>query len=262
GTFQRHDQQVGRHFAQQNLNAAVVNIHQVVKHEHKILNLNAQVFVHFFNLVKQVSGNVAVDKVNDVSRRFNATNTGGLGAVYARKLTIKNIVQFLQSRRLYGFQCRHPHNDIEAHFFIKVGQNFGGLVGVEVGHHNGLNLRVFVADQVGHLAGFHPLQGIQTGGVAAQQNTVDQGTGFVVTQRLGKHITDVSIGTQAHTGLAADRFQKFRHHAFHLRLVNVGKRRHGRTDPLYFFRAHVFQNLGGVFFAQAHQQNGSTIQAG
>src|SRR5690606_33946803 len=78
GTFQRHDQQVGRHFAQQNLNAAVVNIHQVVKHEHKILNLNAQVFVHFFNLVKQVGGNVAVNKVNDVSRRFNATNTGGL----------------------------------------------------------------------------------------------------------------------------------------------------------------------------------------
>src|SRR5690606_2286222 len=44
GTFERHDQHLGRYLAQQYLNASVIDIGQVVEDEHQVFDLCRQVF--------------------------------------------------------------------------------------------------------------------------------------------------------------------------------------------------------------------------
>ena len=63
-------------------------------------------------------------------------------------------------------------------------EHLGGLVGIEVGDHDGLDLRVFVTDHVGHGTRLHPLQAVQAAGAAAEEDAVDQVVGLVLAEGL------------------------------------------------------------------------------
>ncbi len=137
---------------------------------------------------------------------------------------------------------------------VEVAEHFTGLVGVEVRHHDRLDLRVLVADHVGDGARLHPLEAVQAAGVAAQQDAVDQAVGFVFAQGRGEHLADVAVGTDAQAGLVADDLDELAHHLFDLLTVHIAHLRHGHAHALDLFGAHVAQHLGGVGFTQRQQQ--------
>jgi hypothetical protein len=145
---------------------------------------------------------------------------------------------------------------------VEVAEHFTGLVGVEVGHHDGLDLRVLVADHVGHGARLHPLQAVQAAGVAAQQDAVDQAVGLVFAQGLGEHLADVIVGADAQAGLVADDLDELAHHLLDLLAVHVAHLRHGHADPLNLLGPHVAQHLGGVGLAQGQQQDRGFVDLG
>ena len=118
---------------------------------------------------------------------------------------------------------------------------------------------MLVADHIGHGARLHPLQAVQTTGIAAQKDAVDQPAGLVLAQRLSEHLADIAIGADAETGLVADDFDELAHHLFDLRLLHVAHLRHGRTDALHFFRTEVAQHLGRVGLTQREQKDGGLV---
>ncbi len=82
-------------------------------------------------------------------------------------------------------------------------QDRGGLVGAQVNQDRRHDLRVLVAQQLGHRDGVHPLQALDARDVAALDDAVDQQVGLVVTQRLAQHGLDVLVGVghqHAHLG--------------------------------------------------------------
>ncbi len=142
---------------------------------------------------------------------------------------------------------------------VEVGQHLAGLIRIEIGHHDGLDLWMLVADHIGHGTRLHPLQAVQTAGVAAQQDTIDQAAGLVLAQCLGQHLADVAVGADAQTGLVADDLDELAHHLLDLCLLHVAHLRHGRTDALDLFRTEVAQHLRRIGLAQREQQDGSLV---
>ncbi|CAI3808043.1 hypothetical protein GLGCALEP_04789 [Pseudomonas sp. MM221] len=138
---------------------------------------------------------------------------------------------------------------------VEVAQHFTGLVRVEVGNHDGLDLRVLIADHISYRARLHPLQAVQAAGVATQQDAVDQPIGLVLAQRLVEHLADVGIGAHAQAGLVADNLDELAHHLLDLVTVHIAHLRHGHTHPLHFLGAHVPQHLGRIGLAQREQKD-------
>ena len=141
-------------------------------------------------------------------------------------------------------------------------QHFTGLIGVQVRDDDGLDLRVLETDDVGYRTRFHPLQAVETAGVAAQQNPVDQAVCLVLAQCLGEHLADVAVRADADAGLIADHVDELAHHLLDLLAVHVAHLRHGHADPLNLFGAHVAQYLSGVRLTQGEEQNRGFIHAG
>ncbi|MOA11568.1 hypothetical protein D3C78_1315170 [compost metagenome] len=138
---------------------------------------------------------------------------------------------------------------------VEVAQHFASLIGVEVGDHDGLDLRVLEADHIRHRPWLHPLEAVQAAGVAAQQDAVDQAVGLVLAQGLVEHLADITVGTYAQAGLVADDLDELAHHLLDLLAVHVAHLSHGHTDPLHFFGAHVPQYLGGIGLTQREQKD-------
>ena len=145
---------------------------------------------------------------------------------------------------------------------VEMTKHFTGLVRVQVGNDDGLDLRVFVADHVGHGARFHPLEAVEATGVATQQDAVDQAVGLVFAQGRGEHLADVAVGTDAQAGLVTDDLDELAHHLFDLLTVHIAHLRHGHAHALDLFGAHVTQHLGSVGFTQGQQQHGGFIDLG
>jgi len=131
-----------------------------------------------------------------------------------------------------------------------------------VRHHDRDDLRVLVAHQVGHGTRVHPLQRVQAGGVAAEQDAVDQIAGLLAAQCLHQHVADVVVRPDTERGLGAQFAAELVHHALDLLTGDIGHRRHRDTDLLHFLGFHVAQHFGCVQFAQRQQQHGGALHTG
>src|SRR5450830_527543 len=261
-TLEGQYQHVGGDFAQQRLDATVVDIGEVVEHEHEVFDLAGQGVVDLADRVHQLAFDRAVEEVHDVGCALDTAQGGTRSIRVARELLLENRVEFFQGRRLHGVQRRHAQDDVQAHFMVEVAEHFAGLVGVEVRHHDRLDLRVLVADHVGDGARLHPFQAVEAAGVAAQQDAVDQAVGFVFAEGRGEHLADVAVGADAQAGLVADDLDELAHHLLDLLSVNVAHLRHGHAHALDLFGPHVAQHLCGVGFTQGQQQDCGFVDLG
>jgi len=121
---------------------------------------------------------------------------------------------------------------------------------------------MFVADDIGHGARLHPLEAVQAAGVATQQDAVDQAVGLVLAQRLGEHLADVAVGTDAQAGLVADDLDELAHDLLDLLAMDVAHLRHRHAYALDLLGSHVPQHLRGIGLTQRQQQDGCLVDAG
>lgn len=98
---------------------------------------------------------------------------------------------------------------------------FGGLVGIEVGDYDGLDLWVFVMDYVGYGMWFYLFQVVQVVGVVVEEDVVDQVVGFVFVEGLGEYFVDVVVGIDVEVGLVVDYFDEFVYYLFDLFVMYV-----------------------------------------
>ncbi|MCY1406273.1 hypothetical protein D9M71_215340 [compost metagenome] len=129
-------------------------------------------------------------------------------------------------------------------------EHFAGLVRVQVGHDNGLDLRVLETDHVRHGTRLHPLEAVQATGIATQQDTVDQAIGLVFAQGLVEHLANVAVRAYTQAGLIPDDFNELAHHLLDLLAVHIAHLRHGHTHALDLLGPHVPQHLRGIGFTQ------------
>ncbi len=167
-------QQIARHFPQHGLDAAVVHIDKVLEHEHQILDLLTHLLVRLADGVHQLTFDVGIEVVHDVGCSLQAAHLGCLGTRRTGELFLHDVVQLLQRRWLYLFQVGDTHNQIEAHLLGELAQDLGRLLRLQIGEHDGLDLRVFVLDDAGHLTGIHPLERIEAAGTGTENDLVHQ----------------------------------------------------------------------------------------
>jgi len=235
---------------------------RLLKNEHQVFDLPGQVFVDVADRVHQLRFHRAVEEVHDVGGPLDPAQRGTRRVGVTGELLLEDLVELFQRRRLHGVERGHAQDDVQPRLLVEMTEHFACLIGVEVGHHDGLDLRVFEADHVGHGARLHPLQAVEAAGVAAQQNAVDQAIGLVFAEGRRQHFADVAVRADAEAGLIADDFDELAHHLLDLLTVHVAHLRHRHTHALHFFGPHVPQYLRGIGFAQRQQQNRCLVDPG
>ena len=95
---------------------------------------------------------------------------------------------------MHAIEGRNAHENLGAHGFRQLRQDFRRLIRVEIRQHDRDDLRVFVAQDVAHGLGLHPLQRFQAAAAATAQNAIDDAAGLVGSQRLVQYLADVVIG--------------------------------------------------------------------
>jgi hypothetical protein len=253
--LERDDQHFGLHFAQQQLDAAVVDVDDVIEHEHLVHDLLRHVVVVVLDVVHHRTFLLAAHEVEDFGGRAHPAQRGFLDVLVARQQLGEHVVQFAQRGRLHPVQRGDAQHHVVAQAVGEIAQDFAGLVALEVDQDGGDDLRVLVADQFGHRGGVHPLQAFDAGSVLAAQDARQQHRGLVVAQRLGQHLADVFVGVEPDRriefGLGPERGQ----HVDHLAVLDRLHGGHRRAQLEHFARAEEFHHLGRFGFAQRQHQD-------
>jgi hypothetical protein len=155
----------------------------------------------------------------------------------------------------------HAQHHVGAHALGEVPQRLGGLVGLEMRHHDGHDLRMLVADQVGDRARVHPLQHLHARAVAPEQDAVDDAAGLVLAEGLHQHLAHVVIGTDADRRLLVERDGEFADDGLDLLARDGTDPGHGLADLLHFLRRHVLEHLGGFDLAERKHQDRGLLDA-
>jgi len=79
----------------------------------------------------------------------------------------QHIVEFAQGGRLHAVQGGDAQHHVVAQAVREMAEDFAGLVAFQVDQDGGDDLRVFVADQLGHGLRIHPLQRFDAGRILA-----------------------------------------------------------------------------------------------
>jgi len=66
-----------------------------------------------------------------------------------RNLLFHDVVELIDRGRLHSVEGRDAHDDVGAHVRGQTGEHFRRLVGVEIGEHDGDDLRVLEPDELG-----------------------------------------------------------------------------------------------------------------
>ena len=109
----------------------------------------------------------------------------------------QHVIQLIDGAGLNAVQRGDTHDDIDAHVFRQRGQHIRRPIRFEIGQHDGDDLRMFQTNDVRHGTRLHPLQGIQTLGIASHEDAVQQGAGLVLTQGIDQHLTQVLLTAHA-----------------------------------------------------------------
>jgi hypothetical protein len=125
--------------------------------------------------------------VDHLRRRLDTTQRRLADLVTAGQHLEQNLVQILQGRGLNAFHGRDAQHDLIALPLRQVPEHIGSLVVIQVHHDGSHDLRVFVAQQLGHRQRVHPLQAFDARDIAALKNPVQQQRGLVVAQRPLEH---------------------------------------------------------------------------
>ena len=136
------------------------------------------------------------------------------------------------------------------------------MVTLQVHQNGGDDLRVLMADQLGHRGRIHPAQALDARDVAALHDAVDQHAGLVVAQRTFQHATHVGVGIMHQRALLRGLLMKTFQNLLDMVLGRVLGPGHHFAQSLYLLRCQVLEDFGCRFLAQGEQQHGGITGAG
>lgn len=170
------------------------------------------------------------------------------------KLFLHDVVQLLQCCRLHLFEVGDPHHQIQTHLLRELAQDLGRLLRLQIGEHYGLDLRVFVLDDAGHLTGIHPLERIEAAGTGTKNDLVHQVARLVLAKRGYQCLAHEIFAADTYVGVLLDIVDEL---TVHRRYPIVAEIRHGchrHTEPLYLLGFEMAEDLGGILFVKAQHQ--------
>jgi len=139
--------------------------------------------------------------------------------------------------------------------------NFGSLIRLEVRQDDGDDLRVFVANELGHRARIHPLERLEALALAAETDAIHERIGLFVAQRADQHPAYEIIATDAERSLALQLRGECIEHAAHFIARHAGELGHGAAETLHVLRAHVLENFRRLGLTERQQQDGGALDA-
>jgi hypothetical protein len=182
-----------------------------------------------------------------------------LAAAPAR-MRVSASFKLAQRSRLHAVERRDAQQHVVAQALGEVLEDFAGLVELEVHQDGGDDLRMLVADQVGHGGRIHPLQALDAGRVVAGHDAADQAGGAVVAERLGQHGLDGFV-VDRHRRALGGLLGEVVDHFFDALARHLLQRRHGVAELLHFLRPEVLQDLGSLVLPQRQQEDGGLFYA-
>src|SRR6201996_1741639 len=261
GALERDDQRLALHFLEQRLEALVVELVQVVEREHVVHDLLGQLVVRLADVVECRGLDRRAHQVDDFRSRLDAAQRRLLQLLAAGEHLAHHFVEVLEGGRLDAVQRGDADQHLVALAFGERLQHARGLVEVEVHQDRRDDLRVFVAQQLGHRAGVHPLERLDAGDVAALQDAVDQQAGLVLAERLAQHGLDVFVGVLHQHVLGLRDGAEAVEHAVHALARDRLHAGDGLAQLLHFLGRKVLEDGGGLFLAEGHQQDRCVLDA-
>jgi hypothetical protein len=218
-------------------------------------NISSRIFwassgIVFADVVDDRGFHLLADEVEDFGGVADAAHRGLLGVGGGTGQDARQgLVQFEQRCRLHTIEGGNAQQHIVAQTLGEVLEDLAGLVEFEVHQDGGYDLRMLVANQVGHGGGIHPLQALDAGRVVARHDAADEAGGAVVAQRLGQHGLDGFV-VDRHGGALGGLLGEFVNHFFDALARHLFQRRHGVAELLHFLRPEILQNLGSLVLPQ------------
>ena len=161
----------------------------------------------------------------------------------------------MQRRRLHLFEVGDAHHQIQAHLLRELAQDLGGLLRLQIGEDDGLDLRVLVLDDAGHLAGIHPLEGVEAAGAGSQDDLIHQVAGLVLPERRHQGLAHEVFAADADVGVFLDVVDKLTMHRRHPIVTEIRHGGHGHAEPLHLLGLEVAEDLGGILLVEAQHQH-------
>src|SRR3569833_1177202 len=261
GTLQREDQRIGRDLAQQRLYTAVVDLFEIVEHEHEVLDALREIGIDLLDRVHHVRALGRVHEIEDVRSGLAAADRGRLHVVVAGELPLEDLVELLERARMHALEARDAHQYVGAQPVRKQGQDLRGVIAVEIGEDDGDDLRVLEPDDLGHRARVHPLERLEALARRAGDDAIHEIARLFIAERRHLDIADVVFDTAAERGLIAHGLDELAPHRLALRGGDVIDRGHREAELLHLLGREVFHDLGRGLLTHRHQQYGRALHA-
>ena len=144
-----------------------------------------------------------VEQVDHLGRDLEAAERRALAAAAGRgELLLHHVVELGQRRGLHAVERGDAHDQVRAQRSgRKHASTSADLVGIEVRQHDGDDLRMLVAHQLGDRARVHPLERFEALALAAEADAIHEARGLVVAERIHQHLAHEFVAAHAERGL-------------------------------------------------------------
>jgi hypothetical protein len=160
--------------AQQGLDAARVQLGQVLEHEHQGADALGGLAVALFQRGDEAGLGLAVEVVEDVGHHLVAVALGGARQV-RHEFGAQGLLDLVEDLALHRLHAQHAHDAFQGEVLGQRGQHAGGVLGLDLGQHHRDGLRVFVLQVVGEHGLVHVAQLVPHGPTRGTADLLHQG---------------------------------------------------------------------------------------
>src|SRR5690554_328593 len=261
-TLERHHQRVAVDLLEQQLDAAVVEIHEVLEQEHLVDDLLGQVFAVCAYRFDGGLFQRGVHQVEDLGCGSYAAHLAAL-EVLAVEHARQYFGELLQGCGLYPAEGGNTQHHVVTQLVLEQLQYVGGLVTFKVNQNGSDDLRVLVANHFSDHRGFHQIQRIDTAAAAlVLENVLDQAGGTLAAQRLGQHRADMFAGVEVERDELIGFVMKVEQYLPHLLVGDLGHGGHLHAQLLDLLGTQVLEHFRCAVLIEGEHQNGAAAHAG
>ena len=181
------NQGVSGHLFEHGLYGTVVEFEQVIKDKHLVHDFLGQLGVINTDGLNHRAFQRGTQLVDHFCGGLDTTERIFAGALGAGQGLEQHLIEVFQCRRLYAFHGGNTQHHLIALAFTEKFQDGRSLVKINMDQNSRHDLWMFVAQQLGHCRGIHPLQALDARGIVAAQDPIEQQGRFVITQRPLEH---------------------------------------------------------------------------
>ena len=260
GRALERDRQFGLlHGAQEGLDSAGIQFHEILEDEHQGLDLFSRIAVALLERGQEPALRVAIEIVEDFGHHLEGIAPVGTGKI-AHELGPQGLLDTVENLLLHHFHVQHANDHFHGEGFRKDAQHHRGMIRLDLGQHHGDGLGIFVLEVIRQDLLTHVAELVPHGASGRPPDLLHDVVDPFLADRLEQEPLRALVGADQRAA-RRDLLDELTEQPLHGVGANVPEAGHMLGNLLDFLIVHQRENTGRLLLVQGQHHDGRLLGA-